>query len=90
MERCYSDWFVWSAGAVLFVTGLAKIVSGFGQAVILVDPVLSISFGKLMLLVGAAEVAIAILCFTRWMHLWVKTSLVAWIGTGFFVYRLGL
>jgi hypothetical protein len=84
-------WFLFSAGAILAITGIAKVWSGLGSSKFLavVDPIIGIKFGQLMLLVGAAEIVIAAICFfSRRQTL--ALGLVAWMSTNFVVYRLGL
>ena len=83
--------FIISAGVVLSIIGIAKIWSGLGQARILVvlDPLMGIQLGHLLSLVGMAEVAIALTCFFSKRELLPIVS-VAWLATGFVVYRLGL
>ena len=83
--------FVLSAGTTLAVTGVAKILSGFGNSKFLavVDPIFGVTFGQLMLAVGAAEIVVALVClFGRRQTL--ALGLVAWLSTNFLVYRLGL
>jgi len=90
-SRC-AKWFTVTAGAVLLATGVAKVWSSFGQARLLAvpDPLLGLPFGKLMLLVALAELAIALLCFSRRVGPRLKIGLVAWMATNFLVYRVGL
>jgi hypothetical protein len=86
-----TKWFLLSAGGVLAVTGIAKIWSTFGQARLMAvtDPLLGLTFGHLMVLVGGAELGIALAClFSRRQAL--LLGLVAWLATNFVVYRLGL
>lgn len=92
MGATSSRWFAGSAGAILFVVGLAKIWSGLGQAKVLTlaDPILGVSFGKLMLLVGAAELVVASICFSKGIGPRLKVGLIAWLATNFVVYRVGL
>ena len=87
----FARWFSPSAGALLVITGIAKLWSGFGDAKLLtvVDPIIGIKFGHLMLLVGAAEIVISLLCFFSKRQTLVL-GLVAWMSTNFVVYRLGL
>ena len=83
--------FILSAGAILFITGVAKIWTGFGSSKFLavIDPIFGIKFGQLMLAVGVAEIVIALVCFfSRRQTL--ALGLVAWMSTNFVVYRLGL
>ena len=83
--------FILSAGAILAITGIAKIWSGLGNSKLLavVDPIIGIKFGTLMLLVGVAEIAIALVCFFSKRQT-LALGLVAWMSTNFVVYRLGL
>ncbi len=79
------------AGVILAVTGIAKVWSGLGDSKLLavIDPIIGIKFGQLMLVVGAAEIVIALVCFfSRRQTL--ALVLVAWMSTNFVVYRLGL
>lgn len=81
--------FVFSAGVILAITGVAKGYSALGEsrALGLDDPVFDFPFRQLMLLVGGLEIVIAVLCLcTR--HLVLNTSLVAWISTNFLAYRM--
>ena len=84
-------WFNLSAGIVVAITGIAKVWSGLGNSKFLavVDPIIGIKFGQLMLMVGLAEVAIALVCFFSKRRT-LALGLVAWISTNFVVYRLGL
>ena len=87
----WSRWFVLSAGGVLLITGLAKIVSAFGKAKVLqnTDPVFGISFAYLMLSVGILELAVSGVCLlTRKQSL--GLGLTAWLSTCFLAYRGGL
>jgi len=84
-------WFCYSAVVILIVTGGAKVWSAFGSAHILQshDPILNLHFNQLMFGVGILELAIAGVClFTKRETL--SLFLIAWLGTGLFVYRLGL
>ncbi len=80
-----------SAGVILCFTGLAKVWTAFGNVKILIvsDPILHIQFRHLMLAVGMMELVLGIFCFfKKWRTL--TTRLVAFFGTNFLVYRLGL
>ena len=83
--------FVLSVGAVLAITGIAKVSSGLGTSKFLavLDPIFGITFGKLMLVVGVAEIVIAMVCFFSKRQT-LALGLVAWMSTNFVVYRLGL
>src|SRR5512133_3524063 len=76
LERCArgNSWFLVSAGILLAVVGLAKVLNATGSARALdaPDPLLGLSFRHLMLLVGLAELLLAFFClFTprRWLSL---------------------
>jgi hypothetical protein len=82
--------FVKSAGVLLLITALAKIVSAFGSTKILDthDPVLAIPFRYEFLIVGTIEVVIAYVCLFKnciQRQLWS----IAWLATNFAVYRVG-
>lgn len=84
-------WFVMSAGAVLAITGLAKVFSAIGPARALdaADPLIGLPFRQLLLLVGLVELLISFFClFTDKRRF--SLVAVAWISTNFLVYRLGL
>lgn len=87
----FTRWFVLFAGAILAITGLAKIWSGLGNSkfLVLADPIIGIKFGELMLLVGVAEIAIALICLLNKRQT-LALGLMAWMSTNFVVYRLGL
>ena len=63
---------VTSAGAILAITGIAKLWSGLGHVKLLVvaDPILGIQFGHLMFAVGLAAIVIALVCFSAKRKLW--------------------
>ena len=65
MKPHISKFFLLSSGILLFVTGLAKIISSFGHAPILQipTPILSFSYQKVFLLVGVCELIIGLICF---------------------------
>jgi len=86
-----SRFFVLSAGAILVLTGLAKLWSAFGHARILdvPTPILGISFSHSMLAVGVLELLIASSCLLGTGRK-VSLALIAWLATNFLVYRLGL
>lgn len=84
-------WYIPSAGLLLAITGTAKLLASKGDSEFLaiVDPIVGIKFGQLMLAVGAAEIAIALVCFFSKRQT-LALGLVAWMSTNFVVYRLGL
>src|SRR5579885_136466 len=82
--------FVVSAGGMLLVTGMAKLLSGFGNAEVLgtTDPVFKIDFRLLFWIVGGVEVVIAVVCaFSKKIKL--PAILIAWLATSFIGYRFG-
>ena len=83
--------FILSSGAILAITGIAKVWSGLGNSKFLavIDPIFGIKFGQLMLVVGAAEIVIAAICFFSKRQT-LALGLVAWMSTNFVIYRLGL
>ena len=84
-------WFILSAGAILAITGIAKVWSGLGGSKFLavIDPITGIKFGQLMLAVGVVEIVIALVCFFSKRQT-LALGLVGWISTSFVIYRLGL
>lgn len=85
------EWFALTAGMLLALTGMSKLISAGGNARILDigDPVFQLPFRHLLLLVGALELLIAWQCLFRQERLF-SIGLVAWLSTTFAVYRLGL
>jgi len=84
-------WFVWSAGVLFVITGLAKAFSATGSARALdvTDPIIGIPFRHLMLAVGLLELFIAFFCpFTDKRQF--SLLAVVWLATNFVIYRLGL
>jgi hypothetical protein len=83
--------FLYSAGVLLLVTALAKIVSALGSARVLQnpEPILGVPFRTVFWIVGALEFMVALVCFFG-RRLTVQAGLVAWLATNFVVYRLGL
>jgi len=91
MSKSFAKRFLCSAGIILVVTGAAKVWSGFGPMKVLAvpDPIFGQRFGDLLLAVGIAEIIIALVCFFSRRET-LATALVAWLSTGFLIYRLGL
>jgi len=83
--------FVKSAGFVLLITASAKLISAAGSAHILQtdDPLLGVSFRNLFWMIGVTEVAVALICFFG-NQLGLQAGLIAWLGTDFVIYRIGL
>jgi hypothetical protein len=91
METKPIRFFLFSAGGVLLITAVAKIVSSFGGAHILQngDPLFGIYFRNLFWIVSALEIGVALICFFGKRILF-QAGLVAWLATAFVAYRLGL
>jgi hypothetical protein len=83
--------FLKSAGVILFITGLAKLISGFDSARVLLlpDPILALPIHYLFASLGTTEVIVAIYCFWSKSALR-RTATVAWLSTLFVGYRLEL
>ena len=83
--------FVFLAGAVLLLTGIAKAftVSTNIRLLQTQDPVFGLSFRLLLLSVGVVEIAIGLVCLLlpRCHH---TCSLIAWISLTIFSYRVAL
>lgn len=86
-----NTWFCLVAGMIFVFTGVAKIWSGFGHARILgnLDPVMGLSFGHLLVVVGALELAVAGCCFLDRSHTFAPI-IVAWLATTLLAYRIDL
>jgi hypothetical protein len=84
-------WFAPSAAIILATAGIAKTWSAFGHAkyLLVTDPITRIQFGHLMLAVGILEVIIACICLFSKLQV-LSLALVAWLATGFVLYRFGL
>jgi len=83
--------FIRSAGGLLLVTALAKLVSALGTAQILqsADPIFQMSFRHVFWIAGAIELAVALVCLLG-RNILLQSALLAWLATDFFLYRLGL
>jgi hypothetical protein len=91
MKNRKGNFFLYSGGVLLLITGLAKVISGVGSARILAedDPITAIPFRYLFLGCGALELVIAMICFFG-KRSELGTGLVAWLATDFVLYRVGL
>lgn len=85
------SWAVISFGIVLAITGLAKVAASWGSspALDVLDPLLTIKFKHLLVVVGAIEAIIGFSCL-RSRARSSSALLVAWLATNLLVYRLGL
>jgi hypothetical protein len=91
MKNKWIIFFIRSAGILLIITAAAKLISTAGSARILQqsDPIVSISFRTLLLIVSTLELITAFIClFSKRIGL--QASLVAWLATNFVLYRCAL
>jgi len=91
MKNSASIFFTRSAGTILLVTAVAKLVSALGSAHILEtpDPIFAISFRKVLLTAAGIEILVSFFCFFG-KNRNVQFGLIAWLSTSFVVYRVGL
>lgn len=83
--------FLYTAGVILLLTGGAKLYSATGNAGVLNldDPLFLVPNRYLLIGVGTIEVGLALhLLFKE--NLSLQLTLVAWLSTGFLLYRLAL
>lgn len=83
--------FVYSAGAILILTAIAKLISGLGSEEVLrsFEPISRLTYRDLFFLLGSLEVLVALACFFH-NSLPLRLGLVASLATCFLAYRLGL
>ncbi len=91
MQPRFPHVFLWVAGSLLLATAAAKFIGSFGGARILdnSDPISGLTFRNEFRLVGAVELAVALVCFLG-KGVKLKAGLVAWLATTFVAYRLDL
>jgi len=87
----FAKLFIYSAGVLLLITGVAKVITGFGSANVLAlpDPIFKIQFRFVFWIVGGIEIVIAYICFLGKSQ-WFKIGIIAWLTTCFVFYRVGL
>jgi hypothetical protein len=87
LARRYLD----SAGVILFVTGVAKLVSSGGatRALQAIDPMFGLPFATVFFGAGLLELVVSHYTL-KWTEILPRAMLVAWISTCFLVYRIGL
>jgi hypothetical protein len=85
------NWFCFSAGVILAVTGIAKIGSALEGPRIMTstDPVFGLQLGHLMLAVGILELLVAGICMLKKSGM-LRVVLIAWLATNLIMYRLTL
>jgi hypothetical protein len=83
--------FIISAGILLMVTGLAKFISAFGSAHVLVypEPISGIKFRTVFFTAGLLELAVAFYCFFC-KRVDIQISVLVWLSTIFVLYRFCL
>ena len=81
--------FILSAGLVLLISSVAKLVSAAGNAPILImpDPVFGISFRNVFFFVGTIEFAIALICICS-NRLGLQSVLLVWLAASCAAYRI--
>ena len=91
MQNNWIKFFIRSVGVLLIITATAKFISTSGSAHILQnpDPILSIPFRHVFLIVGALELIVAAVCFFG-KSVELQAGLIALLATNFALYRLGL
>jgi hypothetical protein len=83
--------FLFSAGLIFAITGMAKIYSSFGSAKALLepDPIFGVQFRHLMFAVGVVEIGASAFCIAS-ARTRTAALLVAWLSCLFLFYRLGV
>ncbi len=94
LERAVSAFpgkFLFSAGLIFAITGIAKVFSSFGSVKVLLrpDPVFGVQFRHLMFVVGVVEIGASIFCIAS-ARTRAAALLVAWLSCLFLFYRLGV
>jgi hypothetical protein len=86
----WPKWFIVSSGAILLVTGLAKVASAFGNAKFLdlPDPVMGIPFRYFLPVVGIVELFVGVICLFG-SRPKLCMGLVLWLAMDFVGYRAG-
>lgn len=82
---------MYSAGLLLLLAAMAKLLTSAGNATILLspDPILPISYRGAFLLAGLIEFAVGVACVAAPCKC-VTVALVAWLASSLGIYRLGL
>jgi len=83
--------FLFSAGLIFAITGIAKIFGSFGSAKVLLelDPIVGVQFRHLMFVVGVIEIGASAFCIAS-ARTRAAALLVAWLSCLFLFYRLGI
>jgi DNA-directed RNA polymerase subunit RPC12/RpoP len=91
LMRKWSDGFVLSAGAILMLAGVSRVIQAFDGSSVwdMPDPVFGLKFRYLVLSFGVAELAVAFLCLFTTKHT-LSLGLAAWLVLNLVVYRIGM
>ena len=91
MQHKLCRFFIISAGWLLLITSIAKLISAFGHAEALLtkDPLLNLAFKDLFLLAGSVELITALFCLMG-NRILAQSSVVLWLATNIGLYRFGL
>ena len=83
--------FTYTAGSLLLVAAIAKLISSIGSSHILAlpDPIFIISFRLVFFIAGIIELAVGYACLFH-RQAFIRVGLVAVLSTNFMLYRLGL
>lgn len=90
-QRILIYFYLYFSAAVLLTTAAAKLFSATeGARILLVpDPIFGVSIRSMFWMVGSIEIAVALAClFVK--RIMLRAVLLAWLSTGFIVYRVGL
>jgi len=90
-QKHVTKWFLRSAGLILLITGICKLVSIAGEAKILAadDPLLHLRYRPLLLIVALIELSVATVLFSKWEEPAKFYSLI-WLSGCFLIYRFSL
>lgn len=83
--------FIQSAGILLLVTAIAKLISSTGNAHMLnlSDPILFLSYRQVFCVIGTLELIIGVICLSN-KSIGLQAGLVGCLSASFVVYRIGL
>lgn len=83
-------YYIYSAAAILLLTGIAKIYSAIGTGEILLypDPIFGLKFKDLFLFVGCIEIVVSVFCMIL-NGIIERALLIIWLCFCFIIYRLG-
>ena len=92
MNKKFSDYYIFSAAVLLFVTAAAKLFAAAGTGAPLndSDTVFQLSNRQVFWLAGGLELGLSAFLLMKEGWPGVKLMLIAWLATGFLLYRAGL